>query len=131
MSTDLSPQNPERLNNIPQVNFERTLENQFPAWFTGRKQQVTRPLSRSLGRWLGIDVANELLRDAGHLQGLSFIEAALRRFNCRYLVDDIEVGHIPTHGRVIIAANHPLGGLDSFILLKLIGDIRRCQNSCQ
>ncbi len=114
----------ERLRKTPQLDFEQTLENQFPDWFTGRRQQLARPLSRGLGRWLGIDVANQVLRDYGHLRGLSFVEAALRRFECRYLVDDIEVSNIPASGRVIIAANHPLGGLDSFILLKLIGDIR-------
>ncbi len=124
MSSDLSPQGSDRFHQVPQLNFEDTLENQFPAWFTGRKQQFTRPLSRGLGRWLGIDVANQILRDYGHLRGLSFIESVLRQFECRYLVDDIEVGHIPAKGRVIIAANHPLGGLDSFILLKLIGDLR-------
>lgn len=123
-ANNIADYQPVRAHKPTQINFERTLENQFPAWFKGRKQQITRPLSRGLGRWLGMDVANEILRDYGHLQGLSFIEAVLERFNCRYLVDDIEVGNIPQHGRIIIAANHPLGGLDSFILLKLIGDIR-------
>lgn len=124
MSSDLSTQRSNRLQTAPQLNFEKMLENQFPAWFTGRRQQIARPLSRGLGSWLGMDVANQVLRDHGHLRGLSFVEAALRQFNCRYLIDDVEIGHIPASGRVVIASNHPLGGLDSFLLLKLIGDIR-------
>lgn len=124
MSSDLSTQESNRLQPAPQLDFEKILESQFPSWFTGRKQQIARPLSRGLGSWLGMDVANQILRDYGHLRGLSFVEASLRQFDCRYMIDDVEVGHIPTSGRVIIASNHPLGGLDSFLLLKLIGDIR-------
>jgi len=106
------------------LDLERTLENHFPALFRGPRRRIARPLSRGLGRWMGIDVANEVLRRYGHLRGLSFVEAALRHFNCRYTVDDIEREHIPTSGRVIIASNHPLGGLDSLLLLKLAGDLR-------
>ncbi|GAB4192304.1 MAG: GNAT family N-acetyltransferase [Wenzhouxiangellaceae bacterium] len=106
------------------LNIEKTLENQFPAWFAGRRQHLTRPLSRSLGRWMGVDNANSFLAEYGHLTGLSLVDEALRYFHCRYLVDDIEREHIPSSGRVIIAANHPLGGLDSLMLLKLVGDIR-------
>ena len=33
--------------------------------------------------------------------------------------------NIPATGRVLIVANHPLGGLDGLALLRLIGLIRR------
>lgn len=106
------------------LNIEKTLENQFPAWFNGRRQAITRPLSRQLGRWMGVDNANAFLSEYGHLTGLSLVDEALRYFQCRYLVDDVEREHIPSEGRVIIASNHPLGGLDSLLLLKMVGDIR-------
>ena len=106
------------------LNIEKTLENQFPTWFNGRRQRITRPLSRKLGRWMGVDNANAFLSEYGHLTGLSLVDEALRYFQCRYLVDDVECEHIPSEGRVIIASNHPLGGLDSLLLLKMIGDIR-------
>lgn len=106
------------------LNIEKTLENQFPTWFNGRRQRLTRPLSRQLGRWMGVDNINEFLDQYGHLSGLSLVDEALRFFGCRYLVDNIELEHIPSSGRVLIAANHPLGGLDSLVLLKLVGEIR-------
>lgn len=106
------------------LDFNDTLENQFPKWFGGKRQILTRPIARGIGRWLGMDVANHVLQTYGHLRGISFVEAALRYFQCRYTVDDIEIAQIPKSGRVIIAANHPLGGLDSFLLLKLVADIR-------
>lgn len=124
MSADARQEHQDRHRSAPLLNLETTLEKQFPDWFSGRRNKLTRPLTRSVSRWLGMDVANQILRDYGHLQGLSFIESVLRQFDFRYLVDDLEVAQIPARGRVIIASNHPLGGLDSFVLLKLIGDIR-------
>lgn len=106
------------------LNIEKTLETQFPAWFSGRRERLTRPLSRQLGRWMGVDNANAFLTEYGHLTGLTLVDEALRYFGCRYLVDNVEREHIPSRGRVIIASNHPLGGLDSLLLLKLVGDIR-------
>jgi len=124
MSADAHQEHQDRHRPAVHLNLETTLEKQFPDWFSGRRDKLARPITRGMSRWLGMDVANQILRDYNHLQGLSFIEAVLRQFDFRYLVDDIEVAQIPPRGRVIIAANHPLGGLDSFVLLKLIGDIR-------
>ncbi|WP_445768029.1 GNAT family N-acyltransferase [Rheinheimera sp.] len=59
-----------------------------------------------------------------HLQGLEFVEQVLDHFNFRYSVRDNEVERIPTSGRVVIIANHPIGSLDGLALLKLISDIR-------
>ena len=124
MSADAQQEHPDRHRPAVHLNLETTLEKKFPDWFSGRKHKLARPITRGMNRWLGMDVANQILSDYNHLQGLSFIEAVLRQFDFRYLVDDVEVAQIPPRGRVIIAANHPLGGLDSFVLLKLIGDIR-------
>ena len=42
-----------------------------------------------------------------------------------YLVQHDEIRNIPATGRVLIVANHPLGGLDGLALLRLIGALRR------
>lgn len=75
-------------------------------------------------RWSGLDQLQALLERFAHLRGRALIEAALREFDVRYLVDDLERARIPERGRVIIVANHPMGGLDALVLMKLIGDIR-------
>lgn len=59
-----------------------------------------------------------------HLQGIEFIEQVLDYFKFSYTVRDNELERIPTSGRVVIIANHPIGSLDGLALVKLIHDIR-------
>ena len=59
-----------------------------------------------------------------HLQGLEFVEQVLDYFNFSYAVRDNELERIPSSGRVVIIANHPIGSLDGLALLKLVSEIR-------
>ncbi len=60
-----------------------------------------------------------------HLQGFEFVEQVLEHFAFSYAVRDNERERIPSHGRVVIIANHPIGSLDGLALLNLVGSIRR------
>lgn len=60
-----------------------------------------------------------------HLEGFDFIEQVLLHFEFSFRVKDNEWERIPTHGRVVIIANHPIGSLDGLALLKMIGEVRR------
>lgn len=59
-----------------------------------------------------------------HLRGLDFVEQALQQLDFDYRVSETQLEHIPTSGRVIIVANHPIGSLDGLALLRLLGRIR-------
>jgi len=59
-----------------------------------------------------------------HLQGIDFIEQVLDYFSFSYKVSDRERENIPSAGKVVIIANHPIGSLDGLALLKLIHDAR-------
>ncbi|MFZ4521231.1 MAG: 1-acyl-sn-glycerol-3-phosphate acyltransferase [Bacteroidales bacterium] len=62
--------------------------------------------------------------------GLPFVEAILREFGVKVAVVDkrsvkhLETSVIPASGRFIVAANHPLGGLDGMALMQELGKIR-------
>lgn len=60
-----------------------------------------------------------------HLEGFQFVEQVLEHFAFSYAVRDNERERIPTQGRVVIIANHPIGSLDGLALLNLVGGIRR------
>jgi putative hemolysin len=60
-----------------------------------------------------------------HLEGFQFVEQVLAHFAFSYAVRDNERERIPTHGRVVIIANHPIGSLDGLALLNMVGGIRR------
>jgi putative hemolysin len=67
---------------------------------------------------------NEFLKEHAHLKGFEFVDAVLEYFNFNFYVSEKDLENIPTSGRVVIIANHPLGSLDAFVLLKLVGKVR-------
>lgn len=71
------------------------------------------------------DTINKFIHDHAHLKGFEFIDAVLEYFDFDYTVSSNDMENIPSTGKVIIIANHPLGGLDALCLLKLVGQIRK------
>ncbi|GAA0353128.1 lysophospholipid acyltransferase family protein [Bowmanella denitrificans] len=67
----------------------------------------------------------EFARDYPYLQGLEFVEQVLEYFNFSYSVRDSEKERIPTQGRLVIIANHPIGTLDGLALVKLVSEVRK------
>jgi putative hemolysin len=68
---------------------------------------------------------NDFLHDNDHLGSFEFIENALEKLDFSYSLSNKDLQNIPASGRVIIIANHPLGGLDALALIKAISTIRK------
>jgi putative hemolysin len=69
------------------------------------------------------DDINDSMSKIGHLEGLDFVKAALGYLNTKVEVEGLE--NIPKEGGVIIASNHPLGGLDGIALMDAVGRVRK------
>lgn len=97
-------------------------------------EQVFREKSEATARWIpGFVFAwlrriihekkiNEFLYAHRDVIGLDFVEALIREFGVRLEVEGLE--HIPRQGKALVAANHPLGGLDGIALMHVTGGIR-------
>ena len=59
-----------------------------------------------------------------HYEHIDFVEQVLEYFNISYSTRDVEKERIPTEGRVVIIANHPIGSLDALALIKLVSEVR-------
>jgi len=68
---------------------------------------------------------NDFLHKHSHQKGFEFVDAVLDYFDFDYTVSSNDIENIPSSGKVVIIANHPLGGLDALSLLKLVGAVRR------
>jgi putative hemolysin len=71
-----------------------------------------------------IEKLNELYNENSALSGLEFIDAVINKLNIRYTVSEEFEKMIPLKGPFIIIANHPLGGLEGLLLLRLVCRIR-------
>jgi len=67
---------------------------------------------------------NQFIEENQHLRGFAFLDKCLNHFNFSYQVNHRALDAIPSEGRVIIVANHPIGSLDGLALLKLVRSIR-------
>ena len=76
-----------------------------------------------LKRIIHEDEINIFIRTNGHLKNHEFVEAVFKEMGARINVKGIE--NIPLTGGCIIAANHPLGGLDGIGLMKAVGERRK------
>jgi putative hemolysin len=68
---------------------------------------------------------NNFLAKHHNKNGLDFIDELFEMLDFSYLVAAKDREKIPSEGKLIIVSNHPLGGLDGLILIKLICEVRR------
>jgi 1-acyl-sn-glycerol-3-phosphate acyltransferase len=66
---------------------------------------------------------NRVINNLKDLKGLEFNEMVLESLGAT--VESKNQHLIPTTGSIIIAANHPLGGLDGLALIKSVGEVRK------
>jgi len=66
---------------------------------------------------------NDAIARNRHLFGLDFLDAMLKQFGVKITYKGLE--NIPANGRFIVAANHPLGGLDGMSLMWVVGKVNK------
>jgi len=80
---------------------------------------------RYINRIMHIDEINHLLADHGNEKGIEFANSMVKYFNVQQTLNGLE--NIPASGRFIFAANHPLGGFDSLLILsnldRILGEV--------
>jgi len=70
------------------------------------------------------DEINQFIETHQHLKGFAFLDHVLNFFNFSYQVSARSLNRIPSEGRLMIVANHPIGSLDGLALLKMVRSVR-------
>lgn len=73
---------------------------------------------------LRIDGVNKVYDSVKNLEGKAFFEGLLEKFHLKVEFQEEELKRIPKEGPFITISNHPLGGADGIILLKILTEIR-------
>jgi 1-acyl-sn-glycerol-3-phosphate acyltransferase len=78
---------------------------------------------RYIKRTIHQDELNQAVKRNENRFGHDFVDAAMEEFGAKTAIIGIE--NIPTQGGVIMAANHPLGGLDGIAFMDVVGNRRK------
>lgn len=69
---------------------------------------------------LRISALNKIYNKHKHLKDLTFFTALLDDFQINFEIPEEDLKRIPKNGAFITVSNHPLGGIDGILLLKLL-----------
>jgi putative hemolysin len=103
------------------IDAERILKETYPDFKLGKDNKLA---VKALKKLIHEDDFNNVIRKNQHLRGFAFLDKLLNYFKFNYEVSNDSLNNIPSEGRLLIVANHPLGTLDGLALVKLIRTIR-------
>ena len=100
------------------IDIEKAISSKNPSllkWMPGFMLNYIKRVTHE--EWM-----NDVLDKVDHLHGLEFGNGIIEELNIDVKLVGAE--NIPKTGGIIIAANHPLGGIDGIALMKAIGEVR-------
>lgn len=100
------------------IDVEKALSDKNPALLRWMPSFVLSYIKRVVHE----DWMNEVLAKTNHLHGIDFASGLIREFQVE--VELVGGERVPKTGGVILAANHPLGGVDGIAMIHAIGQIR-------
>ncbi|MEQ1636994.1 MAG: lysophospholipid acyltransferase family protein [Methylococcales bacterium] len=103
------------------INAERLLQETYPDFKWGKNNKL---LLKVLKKLIHQEDFNEVIQKNQHLRGFAFLDKLLHYFKFTYQVGNNSFNNIPSEGRLLIVANHPIGTLDGLALVKLIRSVR-------
>jgi putative hemolysin len=69
---------------------------------------------------LKISTLNKIYDRNKHLSEVAFLNAILDEFQIKFEIHEEDLKRLPKEGAYITISNHPLGGIDGILLLKLM-----------
>jgi len=73
---------------------------------------------------LRINKVNKLYSSIAHFQGVEFIDHLIQQLKIHFSVSEEEINRIPKTGSFITVSNHPYGGIDGLLLVKIMSLVR-------
>jgi putative hemolysin len=108
-----------------QLDIKKIIFSKSPYFLKNSPDVFKNLILAIISKILYIKEINNFLAEHYNKTGLDFIDELFEMLDFSYLVSAKDREKIPSEGKLIIVSNHPLGGLDGLILLKLISEVRR------
>lgn len=106
------------------INIEASINDKFPD-FASNSPLIKKSAIGVLRKITHEDKINDFLKKHNDCGSFEFIDRIFDHFNFSYSASLRGRANIPSQGRVVIIANHPIGSLDGLALLRLVSEVRR------
>lgn len=109
---------------MEKIEIDKIIEEARPGALSGRSYFLKKIIIRIFEKIFKVGEINRFIENHNDKMGTAFIDEIFEYLDFSYAVSDKDKRNIPSEGRLIIAANHPLGGLDGLALIKAIKEVR-------
>ncbi len=106
------------------IDIQKEIIKKFPN-IQKRSNLIKNSIFKTAKKLIHEDNINIFLEQNKGLENFDFIDAVLDYFNFDFSYSNNDIINIPSTGKVVIIANHPLGALDALCLLKLVSLVRK------
>lgn len=106
------------------VNVREIISSKNPSFFRSYPKLFADVSVSALSKIVKEREINEFLSQNKELEGFDFIDAVLEKLNFTYKFSSRSKENIPSSGKLIIIANHPLGALDALSLIRFVREVR-------
>ncbi len=109
----------------PKIDIEQLATRSAPDFFASIPSWLRTIVIRFIRKIVHLDEVEAILRRQYDYQGLDFIDRVFEELDFSFVCPSDDLMRIPSRGRLLCVSNHPLGGLDGLILLRVLGSIRQ------
>jgi len=81
-------------------------------------------VAKLLMQILKFNKVNKVYSQTKDKEGIEFVNSVIEHLGINFDVNDEDMKRIPAKDPFIVVANHPFGGVDAIILLKIFAEIR-------
>jgi putative hemolysin len=106
------------------IDLETVLEQYAASSWNNVPLTFRLPIVQLLRRILSLDQIENFLNSHPGVRGMNLLDDIFEYLDVSFLVSSREIEHVPATGRVVCVCNHPLGGLDGLVLLKVLLEVR-------
>lgn len=107
------------------IDAKELIENSSNKWANKLPNFSKQLLYKTINKVINADEINHFIAANTDKQNYEFIDELFEYLNFSYNVSNLDKLNIPSEGRVICVANHPLGALDGLAILRSISEVRR------
>ncbi len=109
---------------MKELDVREIITARAPGFFPRYPLFVQTLIIRLLSRLLRVEEINHQIRKNAGVKGVAFIDEVFEDLNFSYYLSSIDRNKIPSEGKLVVVANHPLGALDGLALLRAISEVR-------